>query len=619
MDAQLAQLPEGQEVVLTLKDSRVLDDADDELENVRLAELRNRERARRAARKRPASEDEEEEAAPLPIAAGGIPPPPRAVLPQYESAAGPPTVGLGAAVEGAAEAARAARQAAVRARLQSSAAAPAPAPAAEAEAAAEAAEAAAAAAPKKMRKKAKRPKGHGRTMTADELVPLEEAEAAGGDHGARGGAAASAAAARAADGAWGRFEAAKARAAAESAARIGTLARPARAEADANADADAEEDEGDRELAAALGRARRAAGAAPAGGLAALAAGAAARRAAEAGGGGGGGAVLTDTQEFVRTLNVERAKARAEEAASGIVLADAAAGEAAAAAAAAAAAGAAPAPAPRRQYRQRAADDGDAVMSSEWAAASAEAAAEAGAEAADAAAMPPPSGGAADLLGGGGASRGLAGTLALLKEKGSLTEGVKWAGRNTDKKPMAVAGAVEAAAIATADAEWSFDFKLDRFDEFGRKMTPKEAFRELCHKFHGIFPSRSKQEARLKQWHEEQAALKVASGDTPLEAAAKMREAQRSTATPFVVLSGRVSSAQVTDAASRYATSERDGEAAPLRSPLLGGGGGATPAPAAPAPAPALGGGALPLEGVEKVRFLLGRQPQEKGKRARGQ
>ncbi len=49
---------------------------------------------------------------------------------------------------------------------------------------------------------------------------------------------------------------------------------------------------------------------------------------------------------------------------------------------------------------------------------------------------------------------------------------------------------MEADAITTADAAYQFNFKLDRFDEFGRKMTPKEAFRELCHKFHGIYPSR---------------------------------------------------------------------------------------------------------------------------------
>lgn len=137
-------------------------------------------------------------------------------------------------------------------------------------------------------------------------------------------------------------------------------------------------------------------------------------------------------------------------------------------------------------------------------------------------------------------------------------------------------------------------------------MTPKEAFRELCHKFHGIFPSRSKQEARLRQWHEEQARLKASSGDTALESAEKLRAAQLRTSTPFVVLSGSIKSAQVTDASSRYATADR-AEAA-MAGPAAGaraaeaedaGGYGAVRA------AGALGGGA-PLEGAEKVRFMLG-------------
>ena len=199
--------------------------------------------------------------------------------------------------------------------------------------------------------------------------------------------------------------------------------------------------------------------------------------------------------------------------------------------------------------------------------------------------------------------------------QGALSEGVTWAGRTNDKKKDRVAVAVEADAIGTADPRYNFNFKLDRFDEFGRKMTPKEAFRELCHKFHGIFPSRGKQEARLRQWHEEQARLKASTGDTALESAEKLRAAQLRTATPFVVLSGSIKSAQVTDASSRYATADRAEVA--LAAPARGardeedaGGYGAV-RPAAPA------GGAPPLEGAEKVRFMLG-MPAAGAKRGAG-
>ena len=242
-----------------------------------------------------------------------------------------------------------------------------------------------------------------------------------------------------------------------------------------------------------------------------------------------------------------------------------------------------------------------------------------------AAAWPAPGG-----VGGGGArgrsARGVGATLSLLKTTGTLAEGVTWAGRANDKKPSAVAGAVAAAAVGTpqlgtaAGGDFDFGFKLDRFDEFGRKMTPKEAFRELCHKFHGIFPSRSKQEARLKQWHEEQAALKSgASAAAPgggeaegaaLSATERMRRAHKDTATPFLVLSGRVTSSQVADASSRFATQERAEEsAAPA--------GAAAPGArfeAKPLALPLHATGA-PLLGAEKVRFMLGMGAAEGGKK----
>ena len=71
---------------------------------------------------------------------------------------------------------------------------------------------------------------------------------------------------------------------------------------------------------------------------------------------------------------------------------------------------------------------------------------------------------------------GLAATLALLKETGKLHENDMWDGRTNDKKPLALMRVREAAEITGAEFDGhKFDFKLDRYDEFGRKMTPKEA------------------------------------------------------------------------------------------------------------------------------------------------
>jgi U4/U6.U5 tri-snRNP-associated protein 1 len=620
-------------MVLTLKDSRIIgedgdvDGGDDTLENVRLSELRGRERARAAAKRKP----EGAGAALLAAEEEG----PRRLLAKYDDVAGPEAMALDA--EGAVDAAKRAREAEVRRRLAAVSAGVGGAAAADSAATAagtqadffSADEMAAFAAPKKLRKKKKlRP----RPLTADELLPLEEddetARAAGADHGSRarggGGGAAAGGSAAAADAGWSRFEAAKAKATAATARLIGTRAAPVGDGGDDVADG-----EEDAALAAALERSRRAAAASGAGGRGGASAasiaqriaaeraantGAAASAAAASGSGGAGGVMFTDTQEFVRTISVERARARAEEAElTGIVGAtvlppapDAGADEDDEDAKAM------PPPKARRAYRDR----HEAVEAEE----------EGGREttAGGGGDFPPlqpraPGGnrsGAAELAsaaqGTGSAARGLAATLALLKDKGALSEGVTWAGRTTDKKKDRIAVAVEADAIGTSDPNYNFNFKLDRFDEFGRKMTPKEAFRELCHKFHGIFPSRGKQEARLRQWHEEQARLKASTGDTALESAEKMRAAQLRTATPFVVLSGSIKSAQVTDASSRYATAERAEAslAAPARAaPEEDAGGYGAVRPAGP-----VGGGA-PLEGAEKVRFMLGMPGAGAGKR----
>ena len=66
----------------------------------------------------------------------------------------------------------------------------------------------------------------------------------------------------------------------------------------------------------------------------------------------------------------------------------------------------------------------------------------------------------------------------------------RWAGRNMDKKESRVKVKVDAEAVGPVDDKWKFDFELNRFDEFGRKLTPKEAFRELCWRFHGASPRR---------------------------------------------------------------------------------------------------------------------------------
>ncbi|XP_042446629.1 SART-1 family protein DOT2-like [Zingiber officinale] len=108
--------------------------------------------------------------------------------------------------------------------------------------------------------------------------------------------------------------------------------------------------------------------------------------------------------------------------------------------------------------------------------------------------------------------KGLSGALKLLKERD---------GRTMDKKKSKL-------------------IRIERTDEFGRIMTPKEAFRMLSHKFHGKGPGKIKQEKRMKQYHEDLKIKLTKASDTPLQAVEKMREAQAQHKTPYLVLSGHV-------------------------------------------------------------------------------
>ncbi|XP_043835755.1 U4/U6.U5 tri-snRNP-associated protein 1-like [Dromiciops gliroides] len=80
-------------------------------------------------------------------------------------------------------------------------------------------------------------------------------------------------------------------------------------------------------------------------------------------------------------------------------------------------------------------------------------------------------------------------------------------------------------------------FKLDYVDETGRKLTPKEAFRQLSHRFHGKSSGKLKTERRMRKLHEE-ALLKMSGGDTPLGTVALLQKKLKAQKTPYIMLSG---------------------------------------------------------------------------------
>lgn len=146
--------------------------------------------------------------------------------------------------------------------------------------------------------------------------------------------------------------------------------------------------------------------------------------------------------------------------------------------------------------------------------------------------------------------KGLSGALHLLKERGTLKESIEWGGRNMDKKKSKLVGIYE--------NDGSKEIRIERTDEYGRILTPKEAFRLLSHKFHGKGPGKMKQEKRMRQYQEELKIKQMKNADTPSLSVERMRKAQAQLKTPYLVLSGNVKPGQTSDPRSGFATVEKD-------------------------------------------------------------
>ncbi|MCD7456603.1 ESCRT II complex subunit Dot2 [Datura stramonium] len=146
--------------------------------------------------------------------------------------------------------------------------------------------------------------------------------------------------------------------------------------------------------------------------------------------------------------------------------------------------------------------------------------------------------------------KGLSGVLKLLQDRGTLKEDIEWGGRNMDKKKSKLVG------IRGEDGKK--EINIERTDEYGRILTPKEAFRLLSHKFHGKGPGKMKQEKRMRQYQEELKIKQMKNSDTPSQSVERMKEAQAQLKTPYLVLSGHVKPGQISDPRSGFATVEKD-------------------------------------------------------------
>ncbi|KAG6879874.1 hypothetical protein C0992_010227 [Termitomyces sp. T32_za158] len=81
------------------------------------------------------------------------------------------------------------------------------------------------------------------------------------------------------------------------------------------------------------------------------------------------------------------------------------------------------------------------------------------------------------------------------------------------------------------------DVNIVYYDEFGRTLTPKEAWKALSHKFHGKGSGKAKTEKRLKRIAEEEKQKAMASGDTPLSMNSAFQQRQQKAGQAHFVLS----------------------------------------------------------------------------------
>ncbi|KAK1933466.1 hypothetical protein X943_003793 [Babesia divergens] len=111
---------------------------------------------------------------------------------------------------------------------------------------------------------------------------------------------------------------------------------------------------------------------------------------------------------------------------------------------------------------------------------------------------------------------GISEALAYLKDKGDLIE---------EKKDLSDVGK---------------DINLQYIDEYGRRMTPKEAFRKISWRFHGKGPGMNKQERKIKRIERERLAKQ-----NPLEGLPTIKALlthQKEAKTSHLVLSGNSTS-----------------------------------------------------------------------------
>ncbi len=130
---------------------------------------------------------------------------------------------------------------------------------------------------------------------------------------------------------------------------------------------------------------------------------------------------------------------------------------------------------------------------------------------------------------------GLSAVLTQARHRGILGEERESSGRMYDQKGAALHAYKDDAAKGEGADGKEPSFSLDYYDEYGRKMTQKQAFRQLSWKFHGKGPSKKNREKRMIEV-EKQLAEKTE--DKAMAYMHALQAAQQSTKSAHVVLTG---------------------------------------------------------------------------------
>ncbi|KAF9323830.1 hypothetical protein BGZ91_003325 [Linnemannia elongata] len=80
------------------------------------------------------------------------------------------------------------------------------------------------------------------------------------------------------------------------------------------------------------------------------------------------------------------------------------------------------------------------------------------------------------------------------------------------------------------------DIKLEYIDDSGNRLNTKEAFRQLSHAFHGKTSGKMKTEKRMKKLEDEKRLMSMSSTDTPLGMASAFQERQKAAGSAHIVL-----------------------------------------------------------------------------------